>query len=91
MRRILSASRLKGYVPKYWCARMGEKGICIGTGAACSRGKLSRVLLECGVSRALAEGTVRVSFSALNTLEEVAICLEELNNTVTQLRRFSRK
>lgn len=70
---------------------MGEKGVCIGTGAACSRGKLSRVLLECGVSRPLAEGTVRVSFSALNTMDEVAICLEELKNTVTQLRRFVRK
>lgn len=70
---------------------LGEKCICIGTGAACSRGKLSRVLLECGVSRAFAEGAVRVSFSALNTLEEVAVCLDELKNTVTQLRRFARK
>ncbi len=70
---------------------MGEKGICIGTGAACSRGKLSRVLLECGVKRSFAEGTVRISFSAHNTLEEVAVCLEELKSAVTQLRRFARK
>ena len=70
---------------------MGEKGICIGTGAACSRGKLSRVLLECGVKRTFAEGTVRISFSGQNTLDEVAVCLEELKSTVTQLRRFSRK
>lgn len=70
---------------------MGEKGICIGTGAACSRGKLSRVLLESGVKRSFAEGTVRVSFSAYNTLEEVAVCLEQLKSTVTQLRRFARK
>ena len=70
---------------------MGEKGICIGTGAACSRGKLSRVLLECGVKRSFAEGTVRISFSAQNTLEEVTVCLEELKSTVTQLRRFARK
>ena len=70
---------------------MGEKGICIGTGAACSRGKLSRVLLECGVKRTFAEGTVRISFSEQNTLDEVAVCLEELKSTVTQLRRFSRK
>ncbi len=70
---------------------MGEKGICIGTGAACSRGKLSRVLLECNIGRAYAEGTVRVSFSALNTFEEVAVCLEQLKSAVTQLRRFARK
>jgi cysteine desulfurase len=70
---------------------MGEKGICIGTGAACSRGKLSRVLLECGVGRPLAEGTVRVSFSHQNTAHDVEACLQELINTVAHLRRFSRK
>ena len=70
---------------------MGEKGIMIGTGAACSRGKVSRVLLECGVARALAEGTVRVSFCADNTPDEVAVCLEILKDTVKALRRFSRK
>lgn len=70
---------------------MGEKGICIGTGAACSRGKLSRVMLECGVTRTLTEGTVRVSFSAQNTSEQVSACLSEMKNTIGQLRRFSRK
>jgi cysteine desulfurase len=70
---------------------MGEKGIMIGTGAACSRGKVSRVLLECGVARAFAEGTVRVSFCADNTPEEVAVCIEILKDTVKVLRRFSRK
>jgi cysteine desulfurase len=57
---------------------MGEKGVMIGTGAACSRGKVSRVLLECGVARAMAEGTVRISFCADNTLDEVAVCLDIL-------------
>ena len=70
---------------------MGEKGVMIGTGAACSRGKLSRVLLECGISRAQAEGAVRISFCADNTFEEVAVCLDILRDTVSVLRRFSRK
>ena len=70
---------------------LGEKGICIGTGAACSRGKLSRVMLECGVNRSLAEGTVRISFSTQNTSEQVSACVSEMKNTIGQLRRFSRK
>jgi cysteine desulfurase len=70
---------------------MGKKGVMIGTGAACSRGKLSRVLLECGVDRAHAEGVARISFCADNTLEEVAVCLDILRDTVSVLRRFSRK
>lgn len=70
---------------------MGEKGVCIGTGSACSRGKLSRVLLECGIGRAFAEGTVRISFSAQNTEDDVSVCLEELKSAVAQLRRFARR
>jgi cysteine desulfurase len=84
----LSAEGVRGEV----VARvMGEKGILIGTGAACSRGKLSRVLLECGLNRTLAEGAVRISFCADNTPDEVAICLEKLKDTVNELRRFARK
>lgn len=70
---------------------LGENGICIGTGAACSRGKVSRVLLESGVSRALAEGTVRISLCEENTTDDIQICLESLKNAVRQLRRFSHR
>ena len=68
---------------------LGEQGICIGTGAACSRGKISRVLLECGIPRPLAEGTVRISLCDGNTQEEINICLDALGKVVGQLRRFS--
>jgi len=70
---------------------LGEKGICVGTGAACSRGRISRILLECGVKRAGAEGAIRISMSALNTEEEIDILLEELAAAVRQLKRFGRK
>ncbi len=70
---------------------LGEKGICIGTGAACSRGQISRVMLECGVSRKLAEGTVRISFSALSSEHDVSGCLDEMQETIKHLRRFTRK
>ena len=70
---------------------LGEKGIYVGTGAACSRGKLSRVLINSGMDKRRAEGAVRISISAMNTDQEIAICLEEIKNTVKQLRRFGRR
>lgn len=70
---------------------LGEKGICIGTGSACTHGKVSRVLLECGVKHAEAEGAVRVSMSRLNVQNEVDIFTEELSAAVKQLRRFGRR
>ena len=70
---------------------LGDQGICIGTGAACSRGKVSRVLLECGIKRPLAEGTVRISMSNNNTTDDIQICLEALDKAVHQLRRFSHR
>jgi cysteine desulfurase len=70
---------------------LGEKGICVGTGAACSRGKISRTLTECGVKREEAEGAIRISFSAHNTQQETDIFLQELEEAVKQLRRFGRR
>lgn len=70
---------------------LGEKGIYIGTGAACSRGKVSRVLLESGVKREIAEGAIRISISALNTTRDIEICAQELGKAVKQLRAFGRR
>ena len=70
---------------------LGENGICIGTGAACSRGKVSRVLLESGVKRSLAEGTVRISMGEDNTADDIQLCLESMKNAIQQLRRFSHR
>jgi cysteine desulfurase len=70
---------------------LGERGIYVGTGAACSRGKLSRVLLESGISRDAAESAVRISLSGDNTKEDIDICLGELERTLRQLRKFGRR
>ncbi len=70
---------------------LGEKGIYVGTGAACSRGKVSRVLLESGFSKQEAEGTIRISMSALNTESDIDICAEELEKAVKKLRSFGRR
>lgn len=65
---------------------LGSQGIYIGSGAACSRGKVSRVLLECGVPRALAEGSVRISLCRYNTQEEIKILIDAIKKAVKQLR-----
>lgn len=83
---IVSVS-LAGVRAEVLARLLGERGVCIGTGAACSRGKVSRVLLESGVPRALAEGTVRISMSADNTADDIRICLEALEGAAKQLRR----
>lgn len=70
---------------------LGEKGIYVGTGAACSRGKVSRVLLESGLKKELAEGTIRISMSALNTNNDIEVCAQELDKAVKQLRMFGRR
>ena len=86
---IVSVS-FEGVMAEVLVRQLGEKGICIGTGAACSKGKVSRVAIESGIERKLAEGTVRISMSSDNTEKEIDICLQELKESVTQLRRFNR-
>ena len=87
---IVSAS-FEGVRAEVLVRLMGEKGIYLGTGAACSRGKISRILLENGTDRALAQGAVRFSLDALNTEDEIMICLEEIQSALKTLRRFRRK
>ncbi len=65
---------------------LGSRGIYIGSGAACSRGKVSRVLLECGVPRSLAESAVRISLCRHNTQNEIEIFTDALKKAVKQLR-----
>jgi len=49
------------------------KGISVSTGAACNsqKTKISHVLLEIGLSEDIAQGTLRISLSKNNTLDEV--------------------
>ncbi len=86
---IVSVS-FKGIRAEVLVRLLGEKGIYIGTGAACAKGKLSRVLLESGVERTFAEGTVRISMDGDNKPDEIDILLKELIEALEVLRRFNR-
>lgn len=83
---ILSVS-FEGIRAEVLARLLGRRGILIGTGAACARGKISRVLLECGVKRPLAEGAVRISLSVYNTADDIDACTRAIGEAVEQLQR----
>ncbi len=62
-----------------------DLGLIIGTGSACSsndKRRYSRVILACGLKESSADGVLRLSFSAENTLEEINRAAEILNKVV---------
>lgn len=50
---------------------LSDKGICVSSGSACSKGKKSRVLVEMGLSHERMESPLRISFSGYTTKEEI--------------------
>ena len=66
-------------------------GICATSGSACASGDLdpSHVLLAIGLPHEIAHGSVRFSFCAENTIEEVDYILEILPNIAQRLREMS--
>jgi len=67
------------------------KGIAVSTGSACASGSIepSHVLQALGLSREEIRGSVRFSFSALNTREEIDYVLSILSETITRLREMN--
>ncbi len=66
-------------------------GIYIATGSACSskkgRGRIAKAL---SLPDEVAAGSVRISFSPFNTLDEARIAAEEIEKNVALLRRYKR-
>lgn len=64
------------------------KGIACSSGSACTSGSLepSHVLLSLGQTRELARGSLRISLSRYNTLEETERFAEVLTETIEKLR-----
>lgn len=67
------------------------KGIAVSSGSACSSGSLdpSHVLLAIGREEGLSQGTIRFSFGADNTIEQVDKVVDELIIIVRRLRELS--
>lgn len=68
---------------------LDEVGICASAGSACSTGNSepSHVLTSIGLSKNMAESTLRTSFGASNTKEDIDFLVENLQEFVKKLRK----
>ncbi len=72
----------KGYRGETIMRQLDSKGICVGTGSACSSSKVgNRVLENLGYDKSQIIGAIRVSFSPNNTTEEI-------DALITALKKF---
>lgn len=67
------------------------KGICASSGSACTSGSLdpSHVLLAIGLKHEEAHGSLRLTLSEENTMEEMDMVVEEVKEIVDKLRAMS--
>nr|WP_309485107.1 aminotransferase class V-fold PLP-dependent enzyme [Alkalibacter rhizosphaerae] len=70
-----------------------RKGVYVSTGSACSSKKRgqSHVLEQLPLEKTYMEGTIRFSFSRLNTLEEIQTAIKQIVQEVEGLRKFARR
>lgn len=70
---------------------LDQSGICASSGSACTSGSLdpSHVLLAMGVPIENAHGSLRLSFSEYNTVDEADFIVEKIIETVDYLRSIS--
>lgn len=71
--------------------RLDLLGICASSGSACTSGSLdpSHVLLALGLPHEIAHGSLRLSLSEYNTMEEVDYILANVPEVVRTLRQMS--
>ncbi|MBN8218159.1 MAG: aminotransferase class V-fold PLP-dependent enzyme [Spirochaetes bacterium] len=69
-------------------ADLGQRGFHVASGAACrsDRPEASRVLLAMGREEGLARGTLRISFGAANSEDDVAALAQALADSLARLR-----
>lgn len=84
---ILSIS-FKGIRGEVLLHMLEEQGVLIGIGSACSSKKQSnRVLENMGVKKDFVLGSIRLSFSCFNTLNEIKIATDKLINQYKILKQ----
>lgn len=67
------------------------KGICASSGSACTSGSLdpSHVLLAIGLPHEIAHGSLRLTLSEENTMEEMDFVVDAIKEVVDRLRQMS--
>ena len=70
---------------------LDQLGICASSGSACTSGALdpSHVLLAIGLPHEIAHGSLRLTLSVENTVEDVDFVVDELKKIVERLRHMS--
>ena len=70
---------------------LDQKGICGSSGSACTSGSLdpSHVLLAIGLPHEIAHGSLRLTLSEKNTLEEIDYTVDQLKAIMERLRGMS--
>ncbi len=80
----VAAKGVRGETILHMC---NDKGLIIGTGSACSSNaakRHSRVMQACGIDSSLADGVLRLSFCAANTISEAEEAADILNRVVRE-------
>ena len=70
---------------------LDRRNICVSSGSACNSGSLepSHVLVAMGVNDVYINGTIRISLSENNTLEECEVVAKAIKEEVAKLREVS--
>ena len=66
----ICAVSLPGYPSEMLVRELSDRGICVSSGSACHRGRPSHVFAATGRPKGELLGTLRVSFSPENTVDE---------------------
>lgn len=66
---------------------LAEKGVFVSTGSACAKGKESHVLAAMGLPKEEITSSLRVSFSRMNTEEDVEAFTSALEEGLSILAR----
>lgn len=64
-----------------------EKGIYLSSGSACAKGGPSHVLSAMGIDRKKGDSALRLGFGRYNTMEEVPVFIEVLQEAIKRLKR----
>lgn len=77
---------LTGYRSETVLNFLSEKEICVSSGSACAKGNLSHVMAAITDDRNIQDSAIRISFSALNTKEEIDTLTLALEQAVGRLK-----
>lgn len=66
---------------------LSENSVCVSSGSACAKGKLSHTLKALNIGRELADSAIRISFSDENTREDIDTFIELTKQWIGRSKR----